>query len=73
MMAITPKAARINAGLSRKQCADALNIALSTYINKERGLTDFSKPEATAFSKIVNLPENEIDFLWLDRSTKEKR
>lgn len=72
-MAITPRAARVNAGLSRKNVAEKMHIALSTYDNKETGKTEFTKSEAAAFSRIVNLPESEIDFLCNYRPRKVGR
>ena len=51
-MSITVAAARINAGMTQQQAAEALKISKGTYRNYEKGLTE---PTIFMAEKIANL------------------
>lgn len=57
-MAITPKAARVNAGLTQEQAAKALKIAKGTLASYEKGKT---KPTIDMGKKIANLYGLKVD------------
>ena len=62
-MALTLKAARVNRGLTQKEAAKMLGIAVDTLINYEAGKTFPDVPMITRIEKLYGLTYNEINFL----------
>lgn len=62
MPQITLAAARVNAGLTQKQAADAINIDKSTLLNWEKGRTSPSANQLKQLSVLYNMP---MDFIFL--------
>lgn len=67
-MAITLKAARVNAGLTQKEAAEKLGIALDTLINYEAGRTFPAVPTIQKIESLYNVSYNEINFLCLEKT-----
>lgn len=65
-MEITLKAARTNAGLTQKQAAKALDIAVDTLSNYERGRTFPDVPTIKKMEKLYGVHYNDIIFLPKD-------
>lgn len=61
-MAITLKAARVNAGLTQKEAAKALNISKNTLSNYELYRTSPSMEMANKMSELYKRPVNDIIF-----------
>lgn len=57
-MQITPKAARVNAGLTQKESAKALNISKNTLSSYEKGT---SYPKIDMVKKMADLYGCEVD------------
>ena len=62
MERLTPKQARLLAGLTQEEMAKELDIYINTYINKEKGTTRFYVDEALKFCQVVNQPIEKIIF-----------
>lgn len=62
-MAITLKAARVNAGFTQKEAAEKLGIALDTLINYEAGRTFPAVPTIQKIEALYSISYNDIDFL----------
>ena len=58
---ITPAAARVNAGLTQKQAAKALNISNKTLLNYEKGIT---VPDWTTVDRMCALYGIPSDFIF---------
>ena len=54
-MIITVKAARINAGISQKQAAEALELLPKSYARKENGKGKFYAHELAVLSRLYNV------------------
>ncbi|NCD00239.1 MAG: XRE family transcriptional regulator [Bacteroidia bacterium] len=54
-MIITVKAARVNAGMSQQEVANALKMSVNTYAKKENGTTKFYVDEIAKISKLFNI------------------
>lgn len=67
-MAITLKAARVNAGLTQKEAAEKLGIALDTLINYEAGRTFPAVPTIQKIESLYHVSYNDINFLCLDKT-----
>lgn len=65
-MGITLKAARTNSGLTQKQAAEALGIAVDTLSNYERGKTFPDVPTIKKMEKLYGVTYNDIIFLPKD-------
>ena len=65
-MAITLKAARVNAGLKQKQAAEALGISEYTLSNYERGKSFPNVPVINEIEKLYGLSYDNIIFLPKD-------
>lgn len=63
MIKISLAAARTNAGLTQKNVADALNVAVSTVRNWENGKTTPKLPQAHALCELYGIPYDCIKFL----------
>lgn len=62
MQKYTVEQARGLAKISQRKMSALLNMSENTYINKEKGETRFYVDEALKFSKIVNIPFENILF-----------
>lgn len=62
-MAITLKAARVNAGYTQAQAADVIGVTADVISNWERGLSYPNVPNIQKIEKAYNLPYSEIIFL----------
>lgn len=62
-MSITLKAARVNTGLTQKEAAKALGIAVDTLGHYERGKRYPDVEMIQKIEKLYGLSYNEIDFL----------
>jgi len=62
ILKITPKAARVNAGLSQKQAAEMLGVSRSTLQNHENGRTKPSVPLANRMAQLYKCPFDCIFF-----------
>ena len=62
MAKITPKMARVGAGLTQQEVADALGVHVTTYGKMEKNPDEMTIAEALQFSKIVGLPLQDIFF-----------
>ncbi len=67
-MALTLKAARVNKGLTQKEAAKMLGIAVDTLINYEAGKTFPDVPMITRIEKLYGLTYNEINFLCNEKT-----
>lgn len=67
-MALTLKAARVNRGLTQKEAAKMLGIAVDTLINYEAGKTFPDVPMITRIEKLYGLTYNEINFLCNEKT-----
>ena len=59
------KAARVRAGKTQQECADALGITRIMYAQKERGLNGFSLDQAGVLSAFLQIPKQ--DFFLVGR------
>lgn len=66
MFKITLKAARVNAGLSQKEVADALEVSNKTVGSWENGETYPSAAKIDALCKLYGVPYDNINFLSND-------
>lgn len=66
-MAISLKAARINAGLEQNEAAKLAGIVVSTLARYERGLSSPELSLAQKLSKLYGLNLDDIAFLKIDR------
>ena len=57
-MTLTIKAARVIAGLSKKEVADKLNLSVSGYTKKEEGKSKFYIDEVVVLSKLLEIDMN---------------
>lgn len=55
-MNISVKAARVNAGLTQREAADALKLSLHGYQKKESGRSRFYVDEIIALSRLFGVP-----------------
>lgn len=62
---ITPAAARVNAGLTQKQAAKALNISNKTLLNYEKGIT---VPDWTTVDRMCALYGCPSDLIFFGRN-----
>ncbi|MBQ0125968.1 MAG: helix-turn-helix transcriptional regulator [Clostridiales bacterium] len=62
-MAITMKAARINAGYKQTEAAEKLGVSPNTYLNWENGKTIPTVDRAYEICELFNLPIDSIIFL----------
>jgi transcriptional regulator with XRE-family HTH domain len=62
MPKISLAAARINANLTQKQAAEALNVSLSTYKNWENGITYPKQPAIEKMCELYGMPYDYIRF-----------
>jgi transcriptional regulator with XRE-family HTH domain len=62
MPKISLAAARINANLTQKQAAEALNVSLSTYKNWENGITYPKQPAIEKICELYGMPYDYIRF-----------
>lgn len=62
MYKVTLKAARVNAGLSQRDAAQALSVSRNTIINWESGETS---PSAGQFKELCNLYKVPMDNIFL--------
>lgn len=62
-MAITMKAARINAGYKQTEAAEKLGVSPNTYLNWENGKTIPTVDRAYEICKLFDLPIDSIIFL----------
>lgn len=62
-MKIKLAAARVNAGLTQKQVAEALNVSNNTVVAWENGTTEPKITQAKALSVLFNMPIDNIIFL----------
>jgi len=67
-VALTLKAARVNKGLTQKEAAKMLGIAVDTLINYEAGKTFPDVPMITRIEKLYGLTYNEINFLCNEKT-----
>lgn len=67
-MALTLKAARVNKGLTQKEAAKMLGIAVDTLVNYEAGKTFPDVPMITRIEKLYGLTYNEINFLCNEKT-----
>lgn len=54
-MPLTIKAARVNAGFSRKEVADKLDLSVTGYAKKENGKSKFYIDEVVVLSDLFNV------------------
>lgn len=59
---ITLKAARVNAGLTIKEAAKALEVTAATLVNWEQGKTHPTMAKAVKISEVYNFPLDNIFF-----------
>lgn len=59
---ITLEAARVNAGYTQRQAANALNKGVSTIINWEKGKTMPTQPDIEALCTLYKMPYDYIRF-----------
>ncbi len=62
MIKISLAAARTNAGLTQKQVADALSVAVSTVRNWETGITTPNVTQAYALCELYSVPIDCLKF-----------
>lgn len=62
-MAMTLKAARVNAGLSAKDAAEILGVEPDTLRNWEKGKTFPTVPQIKKLEEAYSVPYSEINFL----------
>jgi len=62
MPRISLKSARVNAGLTQKQAADALEIASSTLRNWEKGITFPKQPEIEKMCVLYKVSYDQVNF-----------
>lgn len=62
MPKFTLKSARVNAGMTQKEVADKLGIAVSTLKNWENGTTFPKQPMIEALCELYKVPYDYIDF-----------
>ena len=67
-MAITLKAARVNAGLTQKEAAEKLGIALDTLRNYEAGETCPAVPTIQRIEVLYGVSYNDINFLCAEKT-----
>jgi transcriptional regulator with XRE-family HTH domain len=67
-MAITLKAARVNAGLTQKEAAEKLGIALDTLRNYEAGETFPAVPTIQRIEALYGVSYNDINFLCAEKT-----
>lgn len=65
-MSLTLKAARVNAGLSQKDAAKALEISVDTLSRYERGLSFPDVPTIKRIERLYKTSYNELIFLVKD-------
>lgn len=65
-MQITPKAARVNAGLTQVEAAKRLGISVQTLINWERDPQNISALKQKQISDTYQIPVEHINFLPSD-------
>ena len=65
---ITLKAARVNAGLTQKEAAEALKIGIDTIGNYERGKTFPDVPVIKRIEKLYHVTYDEIDFFCTEKT-----
>lgn len=63
---LTPKAARVNAGLRQKEVLETLGISVNTLWNWERGATSPSIAMAQRLADLYRIPLDEIAFYTQD-------
>lgn len=63
MPKISLAAARINANLTQKEAAEALNVSLSTYKNWENGITFPKQPAIEKICELYAMPYDCIRFI----------
>lgn len=56
------KSARVRAGLTQKKIADEMNISINSYLKYEKGSLVLRVDQAWKFSKIVDIPFEDIIF-----------
>lgn len=61
-MAITMKAARVNAGLKQQEAAEKLGVSVITYMNWENGKTLPTVDNAFAICELFKMPIDGIIF-----------
>ena len=62
-MPITVKAARVNAGKSQQEVADARGVHVQTYGRLERNPEDMSIKEAKKFAQIVGVNWGDLSYV----------
>ena len=62
MSKMSLKSARVNAGLTQKQAADALEIAPSTLRNWEKGITFPKQPEIEKMCFLYKVSYDQVNF-----------
>lgn len=68
MKKMIPRQARQLAGFeTMSDMARAMDMPLSTYMNKETGRSTFTIKEAIVFARKCGLEFSDIDFLWAER------
>ena len=60
---VTMRAARVNAGLTQRQVAAALNVDKGTVCSWENGKTSPAVDMAIAFCELCNVPFDSVTFL----------
>lgn len=63
MSAITMKMARIGAGMTQQDVADAMGIHVQTYARLEKNPEDISIGDSRLFASIVEIPWADISFV----------
>ena len=67
-MSITLKAARVNKGLTQKEAAMALGVAVSTLIQYEAGKTFPDVPVIKKIEDLYNVSYNDINFFSTEKT-----
>jgi len=60
------KSARVGKGLTQKEMARLINLALPTYCNKENGKADFTVEEISKVTRVLDLSYPQIDEIFFD-------
>lgn len=60
MIQISPAAARVNAGLTQREVAKAMNVSQNTIINWEKHSSSPTINQARALAELYNIPSDAI-------------